>query len=136
MSPRKPATRNHHPARRSAASAPRKARKPSRLVIPRVAHHLIAGMDQFQQSAFDMLRSPRLRQAADPRQFPARLLDRYGRNTHGTNALAACRLVEAGAKFARLNFLICVEVANARQRPDWNSGDFFGKRFGRERARE
>jgi hypothetical protein len=63
------------------------------------SEHLIAGMDRFQQSAFDMLRSPRLRQAADPRQFPNRLYDRYGRNTHGTNALAACRLVEAGVPF-------------------------------------
>jgi hypothetical protein len=63
------------------------------------AEPLIAGMDRFQQSAFDMLRSPRLRQAADPRQFPAPLHDRYGRNTQGTNALAACRLVEAGVPF-------------------------------------
>lgn len=63
------------------------------------AEHLIAGMDQFQQSAFDMLRSPRLRQAADPRQFPVRLHDRYGRNAQGTSALAAARLVEAGVPF-------------------------------------
>lgn len=61
--------------------------------------HLIAGMDRFQQSAFDMLRSPRLRQAVDPRLFPARLHDRYGRNPQGTSALAACRLVEAGVPF-------------------------------------
>jgi len=63
------------------------------------AEHLIAGMDRFQQSAFDMLRSSRLRQAADPRLFPSRLLDRYGRNAQGTSALAACRLVEAGVPF-------------------------------------
>jgi hypothetical protein len=63
------------------------------------AEPLISGMDRFQQSAFDMLRSPRLRQAADPRQFPARLHDRYGRNAQGTSALAACRLVEAGVPF-------------------------------------
>lgn len=63
------------------------------------AEPLVAGMDRFQQSAFDMLRSPRLRQAADPRQFPAALHDRYGRNPQGTSALAACRLVEAGVPF-------------------------------------
>lgn len=63
------------------------------------AEPLIAGMDRFQQSAFDMLRSPRLRQAADPRLFPVRLHDRYGRNAQGTSALAACRLVEAGVPF-------------------------------------
>ncbi|MDQ5858486.1 MAG: non-homologous end-joining DNA ligase [Acidobacteriota bacterium] len=38
MSPRPPATRNYHPARQTAASSPRKARKKaSRLVIPRDA---------------------------------------------------------------------------------------------------
>ncbi|MBI1831814.1 MAG: DUF1501 domain-containing protein [Planctomycetes bacterium] len=63
------------------------------------SEHLIAGMDRFQQSAFDMLRSPRLRQAVDPRLFPPRLRDRYGRNPQGTSALAACRLVDAGVPF-------------------------------------
>ena len=63
------------------------------------SERVIAGMDRFQQSAFDMLRSERLRQAADPSKFPVRLLDRYGRTTHGTNALTACRLVEAGVPF-------------------------------------
>jgi hypothetical protein len=63
------------------------------------AEPLIAGMDQFQQSAFQMLRSPQLQRAADPRHFPASVHDRYGRNAHGTNALAACRLVEIGVPF-------------------------------------
>jgi hypothetical protein len=63
------------------------------------AEPLIAGMDQFQQSAFDMFRSPRLREAVDPRRFELRTWERYGRNTHGTNALAARRLVEAGVPF-------------------------------------
>ena len=38
---------------------------------------------------------------------------------------------EAGATFARLNFLVCLDVANARERPRWNPGDFFGERFGK-----
>lgn len=63
------------------------------------AEPLIAGMERYQQSAFDMLRSPRLRAAVDPRRFELRTWERYGRNTHGTNALAACRLVEAGVPF-------------------------------------
>lgn len=63
------------------------------------SEHLIAGLDRFQQSAFDMLRSPRLRQAVDPRYFEMRTLDRYGRNAQGTSALAAMRLVEAGVPF-------------------------------------
>jgi len=40
---------------------------------------------------------------------------------------------EAGADFARLNLLIATEVANAEERPRWNAGDFFGKRFGSPR---
>lgn len=63
------------------------------------AEPLIEGMDRFQQSAFDMLRSPRLRDAVDPRRFELRTWERYGRNSQGTSALAACRLVEAGVPF-------------------------------------
>jgi len=37
----------------------------------------------------------------------------------------------AGAQYARLNFLIGYQVAQATQRPSWNKGDFFGVRFGR-----
>jgi peptidase M28-like protein len=40
----------------------------------------------------------------------------------------------AGAKFARLNFLVGLEVANDREPPRWNRGDFFGDRFGRSRS--
>jgi peptidase M28-like protein len=40
---------------------------------------------------------------------------------------------EAGARFARLNFLIVMDVANEQKRPEWNAGDFFGERFGRSR---
>ena len=35
----------------------------------------------------------------------------------------------AGAAFARLNFLLGLEVANADERPKWNEGDFFGAKF-------
>jgi hypothetical protein len=37
----------------------------------------------------------------------------------------------AGAQYARLNFLIGYQVAQASQRPSWNKGDFFGVRFGK-----
>ena len=37
----------------------------------------------------------------------------------------------AGAQYARLNFLIGYQVAQATQRPRWNAGDFFGARFGK-----
>ncbi|QKG56735.1 M28 family peptidase [Hymenobacter sp. BRD128] len=38
---------------------------------------------------------------------------------------------QAGAQYARLNFLIGYQVAQASQRPSWNKGDFFGARFGK-----
>jgi len=37
---------------------------------------------------------------------------------------------EAGAQFARVNFLIGYQVANQTPRPQWNAGDFFGEKFG------
>jgi hypothetical protein len=38
---------------------------------------------------------------------------------------------DAGAQYARLNFLIGYQVAQAVKRPNWNKDDFFGGRFGR-----
>jgi len=37
----------------------------------------------------------------------------------------------AGVQYARLNFLIGYQVAQAPARPRWNKGDFFGVRFGK-----
>lgn len=37
----------------------------------------------------------------------------------------------AGARFARLNYEIARELADAPRRPAWNPGDFFGEKFGR-----
>jgi hypothetical protein len=39
-----------------------------------------------------------------------------------------------GAKFARLNYEIAREIADAEQRPTWAAGDFFGDLFGKPRA--
>ncbi|MCL6741253.1 M28 family metallopeptidase [Sphingomonas sp. RB56-2] len=36
---------------------------------------------------------------------------------------------EAGAKFARINYLIARDLADAPQAPRWYSGDFFGEKF-------
>jgi hypothetical protein len=38
---------------------------------------------------------------------------------------------QAGAQYARLNFLVGYQVAQASPRPTWNKGDFFGVRFGK-----
>ena len=39
----------------------------------------------------------------------------------------------AAGKFARANLLIGLSIANADERPTWNTGDFFGDKFGPER---
>jgi len=36
---------------------------------------------------------------------------------------------KAGAKFARVNYLITREIADAPERPRWYAGDFFGDTF-------
>ncbi len=41
---------------------------------------------------------------------------------------------EAGAQFARVNFLIGYLAANQSPRPRWITGDFFGKKFGARAA--
>ncbi len=37
----------------------------------------------------------------------------------------------AAARFAQLNYMIALEIANAPKRPVWNKGDFFGDTFAR-----
>ena len=65
---------------------------------------LVGGMDKFQQTAFDLLRSPRLREALDLEKENPKTLERYGKNPHGKKVLAARRLVEAGVPFVYTHF--------------------------------
>jgi hypothetical protein len=37
----------------------------------------------------------------------------------------------AVARWARTNLDLVVAIANAKERPRWNEGDFFGTRFAR-----
>lgn len=66
---------------------------------------VIAGLDQYQQTAFNLLRSPRLRQALDLSREPSKTLERYGSKNpprtrypagNAQHFLLARRLVEAG----------------------------------------
>lgn len=41
----------------------------------------------------------------------------------------------AAARFAQLNYLIALEIANAPHKPSWNKGDFFGDTFGKPAAK-
>jgi len=63
------------------------------------AEPLITGLDQYQQSAFDLLRSPKLRDAVDPKKLDPKDVERYGKNEQGTMALYARRMIEAGVPF-------------------------------------
>ncbi len=65
---------------------------------------LIDGLDRFQQSAFDLLRAPTLRDVIDPKRLDPRDVERYGKNKDGTMMLAARQLVEAGVPFVFVPF--------------------------------
>jgi hypothetical protein len=60
---------------------------------------VLAGLDRFQQQAYDIVRSPRARTAFDLSREAPRLRDQYGRTTFGQSCLLARRLVEAGTRF-------------------------------------
>lgn len=65
---------------------------------------VLAGLDQFQQTAHDLLRSPKLRDALDLSREDSKTAERYGKNSHGRRVLAARRLVEAGVPFVYTHF--------------------------------
>lgn len=60
---------------------------------------LLAGLDTFQQQALDILRTDRIAKALDVNGEPKAVLKQYGRTVLGRHALAARRLIEAGARF-------------------------------------
>jgi hypothetical protein len=65
--------------------------------------------------------------AEDPRAIVATFLkERYHKVSDDLGQLIN---FDAAARFARLNYMIGVEIANAPQRPSWNAGDFFGDVF-------
>jgi hypothetical protein len=79
------------------------------------ADAMVEAIDQFQQRAFDILRSPKLREAVDLRNETDRTKERYGvnlrmeydRGNRGQAALrllAARRLIEAGVPFVHVDF--------------------------------
>lgn len=62
---------------------------------PQSVDRRLAGMDIMYRQAYQILSSPRCRQAFDLTTEPERLRDRYGRNRSGQACLMARRLVEA-----------------------------------------
>src|SRR5262249_36429854 len=59
-------------------------------------------VDPLRHKAFDLLTSPRTRDAFDLAREPVRVRDRYGRHTVGQSTLLARRLVEAGVPFVTI----------------------------------
>src|SRR5262249_40404797 len=55
-------------------------------------------LNQYQQRAFDLLRSEETRRAFEVQREPVRVRDRYGRHKYGQSLLLARRLVEAGVR--------------------------------------
>jgi hypothetical protein len=60
------------------------------------ADDVIGGLDEFKQKAFDLLRSPKLREAVDLKREDPKSAERYGRADTGQRVLTARRLIEAG----------------------------------------
>lgn len=63
-----------------------------------------ARFDTVQQQAFELLRTPRAREAFDLTREPAAVRDRYGRHRFGQSVLLARRLVEAGVPLVQVNW--------------------------------
>jgi Protein of unknown function (DUF1501) len=63
----------------------------------------VAGLDQFEQQAIELLVGRRARRAFDLEQEPAASRDRYGKHLWCQQALLARRLVEAGVAFVTLD---------------------------------
>ena len=65
---------------------------------------LVDGLDQFAQQAYDMISSPRAREAFDvSRERPA-VAEPFGDHAFGQSCLLAVRLIEAGVRFATVTF--------------------------------
>jgi hypothetical protein len=64
----------------------------------------LKGLDRFHRQALEILHSNRIHNALDLAREPDVLRDDYGRSPLGQGALAARRLIEAGARFVTLGF--------------------------------
>jgi hypothetical protein len=69
-----------------------------------LADENIAGMDRFYQQAFDILRSPRTREAFDLGREKKETRDAFGRTPLGQACLLARRLVEAGVRCVTIDY--------------------------------
>jgi hypothetical protein len=68
------------------------------------ASETLAGLDAFHRQALEILYSDRMSAALDLEREPEVVRDDYGRSSLGQGALAARRLIEAGARFVTLGY--------------------------------
>jgi hypothetical protein len=64
----------------------------------------LSAMDSFYERAYDLVSSPKAREAFNIAAEPDKLRDEYGRNAAGQRMLMARRLVEAGVRFVTLSY--------------------------------
>lgn len=64
---------------------------------------LLAGMDQFSQKAYEMMRSPQSREAFDLRKESQSITQLFGADAFSQSCLLATRLVESGVRFVTVN---------------------------------
>jgi uncharacterized protein (DUF1501 family) len=64
------------------------------------AYDLVGGLDEFSERAYDMITSPRAREAFDIGKEDPSVVERFGEHAFGQSCLLACRLIEAGVRFA------------------------------------
>jgi hypothetical protein len=64
---------------------------------------LLAGMDQFSQRAYAMMRSPNTREAFDLKKESASITGFFGNDPFSQSCLLATRLIEAGVRFVTVN---------------------------------
>lgn len=65
---------------------------------------LVAGLDRFGQQAFDLISSPRAREAFDVIREEPKIAEAFGTSKFGQSCLLATRLIAAGVKFATVSF--------------------------------
>lgn len=64
---------------------------------------LLAGMDQFGQKAYEMMRSPKSREAFDLSKESMAISQLFGKDQFSQSCLLATRLVESGVRFVTVN---------------------------------
>jgi len=70
----------------------------------RSSSKLVEGLDRFGQQAYDLINSPKAREAFDTSREDPKLAANFGAGKFGQSCLLACRLIEAGVRFTTVTF--------------------------------